>query len=250
MSGPSVLIVDSDAAYRRILRSGLSALGFAPKVVVSGEAALKEIEAVRPDVVLLDLQLHDIGGMEACRRIRTRWSVPIIVLSDTDDERTTVEALESGADDFVTRPLRVNELAARIRVALRRVLAPQRGGAPVFRTGDLVIDAGRRRVTLSDTVIHVSPTEYELLRYLAAYAGRLVTYPMLMKALWGDPERRSRHALRCAVAQLRRKLGESADAPRYLLTEPSVGFRLAVDGDAGVKNPPAVRPTMNAYVAA
>jgi len=228
MPGPIVLVADDDSGVRRAMYNFLRARGFTPRTVSSGEEALSALDTVRPDVILLDVSAPGVSGMEICRRIRERSLTPLIVLSEIADQRTKVEALNGGADDYIVKPFGLDELEARIRVALRRMIAPATVGETVFRTGDLVLDAGHRRVTLRGAEIHLTPTEYEVLKYLAAYADRLATHTMLLQAVWGAQDVTRHVALRNTVLQLRKKLGDDVMHPRYIVTEPGVGYRLRV----------------------
>ena len=236
MSGPNVLIADDDPAVRRALQALLGTRGYAIKTASSAEEALAAVEHLRPDVILMDLALPGLGGLETCKRIRSRWAVPIIMLSVTGDERAKVEAFDAGADDYLTKPFGADELVARIRVALRHSIAPQGGSEPVYRYCGLVIDAGRRLVLLDGQAVHLTPTEYDVLKYLAAHAGRLVTHSMLLRAVWGTLHVARNDVLRYAILQIRKKLRDDAAHPRYLFTEPAVGYRLAWSDECADRN--------------
>ncbi len=229
MSGPRVLIADDEPEIRRALRVALTDQGYAASAVASGEEAVEAVEHGRPDVLLMDLAMPGIGGLEAIRRIRERWPVPIIVLSVMGQERDKVAALDAGADDYLTKPFGMEELVARIRVALRHAAALPSGAEPVYRSGELAIDVGRRRVTLGDEEIHLTPTEYAVLTYLAANAGRVVTHAMVLRAVWGPEYSGENQLLRYTVLQLRRKLHDDPVHPRYLFTDPGIGYRFRLD---------------------
>jgi two-component system KDP operon response regulator KdpE len=225
MSGARILVVDDEPGIRRTLRAYLSEHGYKATAVASGEEAVEAVGTQRPDVVLLDLAMPGIGGLEACRQIRARWSTPIVVLSVKNQEREKVEALDAGADDYVTKPFGPEELLARIRVALRHRAGVASGEEPVYRSGDLVVDVGRRLVTLHGEPIHLTPTEYDLLCCLAAHADRVVTHALALRTIWGIEHSGETQLLRFAILQLRKKLQDDPLHPRYIFTEPGVGYR-------------------------
>jgi len=229
VSGPHVLIVDDEPEIRRALHVGLTDRGYVTAEVGTGEEAVAAVEQSRPDVVLLDLAMPGIGGLEACRRIRARWPVPIIVLSVMGEERDKVEALDAGADDYLTKPFGMEELVARIRVALRHSAALASGTEPVYRSGELQIDLGKRLVELAGEPIHFTPTEYDVLKYLATHAGRVVTHAMVLRAVWGPEYGDETQLLRYTILQLRKKLHDDPLHPKYLFTDPGVGYRFRVD---------------------
>lgn len=229
MSGPTILVVDDEPEIRRALRIALGEQGYTVQLAPSGEEGVSAVERARPDVILLDLAMPGMGGLEACKRIRARWAVPIIVLSVMGQERDKVEALDAGADDYLTKPFGMEELVARIRVALRHAAAIPSGTEPVYRSGELLIDVGRRRVTLGGEEIHLTPTEYNVLTYLAANNGRVVTHGMVLRAVWGPEYTGDSQLLRYTIAQLRKKLRDDPVQPRYLFTEPGIGYRFHVD---------------------
>jgi two-component system, OmpR family, KDP operon response regulator KdpE len=230
VKGPRILIADDEPEIRRALRIALADRGYDPLAVASGEEAVAAVDQSRPDVILLDLGMPGIGGLEACRRIRARWQVPIIVLSVMGEEEDKVQALDAGADDYLTKPFGMDELVARVRVAQRHAAAVASGTEPVYRSGDLVIDVGKRLVTLAGDEIHLTPTEYEVLKYLATHARRVVTHAMVMRAVWGPEYSDETQLLRYTILQLRRKLHDDPVHPRYLLTEPGVGYRFRANG--------------------
>jgi len=229
VSGPHVLIADDEPEIRRALRVGLTDRGYVTAEVGTGEEAVAAVEQSRPDVVLLDLAMPGIGGLEACRRIRARWPVPIIVLSVMGEEHDKVEALDAGADDYLTKPFGMEELVARIRVALRHSAALDSGTEPVYHSGELQIDLGKRLVELAGEPIHLTPTEYDVLKYLAIYAGRVVTHAMVLRAVWGPEYGEETQLLRYTILQLRKKLHDDPLHPKYLFTDPGVGYRFRVD---------------------
>ncbi len=224
-AGPlRVLVVDDEPAIRRFLRVGLAAQGY---VVSESEEGSKAIDTARrggADMILLDLGLPDIDGIEAIRRIRAIPSaVPIIVLTSRDDEAVKVEALDLGADDFVTKPFGIDELLARIRAAQRHRLQ-QQGESPVFRCGDLGIDLVRRVVTVRGAEVKFSPREYEVLRLMAAHAGKVLTHRFILQAVWGGET--DVQYLRIYIRALRQKIEPAPERPTHILTETGVGYRL------------------------
>lgn len=220
-----MLVVDDEPEIRRALRTGLGYHGFDVRAVDTGEEALRQAAAWRPDVVLLDLGLPGIDGFQVLDRLRGRTRAAVIVVSVMPGERDKVRALDSGADDYVVKPFGIEELLARIRAVLRRQAAIP-GGEPVIRAGDLELDLGRRQVTIEGRPVHLTPTEYEVLRYLALHAGKPVTHSTLLRAVWGEYAVGDRYNTRYVVAQLRRKLGDDPARPRYTASEPGVGYRL------------------------
>jgi two-component system KDP operon response regulator KdpE len=228
VSGARILVVDDEAALRRALSANLGGHGFAVTTAASGGEALAEVGRARPDLLLLDLGLPDLSGLEIVARLRQQgFEAPIVILSVHDEEEQKVQALDAGADDYLTKPFGMNELLARIRAALRRAGGSSRAGAAVLQHGDLRLDLERRLVTVRGQPVHLTPKEYEMLRYLVANVGKLITHRMLLRAVWGAEYEDARQYLHVFVAQLRRKLEQDPSHPRYLLTEPGVGYRFA-----------------------
>jgi two-component system, OmpR family, KDP operon response regulator KdpE len=226
MTGGRVLIVDDEAQIRRALRTGLTGHGYAVEVVEDGEAALTAIAAHAPDVVVLDLVMPGIDGFEVLRQLRAWSRVPVLVLSARGQEHDKVEALDLGADDYLTKPFGMGELLARLRAVLRRAGAPQ---DPVLRVGDVAIDLARHVVTRRGTEIHLTPTEYDLLRVLATDADKVLTHRQLLERVWGGYAAENTQQLRVYVNYLRRKLEVDPARPGLILTEPGVGYRLKAD---------------------
>jgi len=219
-------VVDDEPEIRRALRTGLGYQGFDVRAVESGEEALAQAGGWRPDVVLLDLGLPGIDGFEVLRELRNRdRRAAVIVVSVMPGERDKVRALDLGADDYVVKPFGLEELLARIRAALRRQAAIAEG-EPVIRAGDLELDLARREVRAAGRPVHLTPTEYEVLRVLALHAGKPVTHSSLLRQVWGEYAVGDRYNTRYVVAQLRRKLGDDPARPRYIVNEPGVGYRL------------------------
>jgi len=218
-----VLVVDDEPPIRKLLRMGLGTQGYRVIEAADGKAAL-DLAREKPDLIILDLGLPDMQGLELLRTIRARDdSVPIVVLSSRDDEVAKVQALDLGADDYVTKPFGMEELLARIRAALRHQLQVQ-GERPVFRLGDLSVDLVRRIIKTGDKEIKLSPKEYELLRLLVQHAGKVLTHRFLLKELWSDLT--DAQYLRVYVRQLRQKIEADPERPQYILTETGIGYRL------------------------
>lgn len=229
-----ILVVDDEPQIVRFLRATLTGHGYSVTAVSDGETALAELQGRLPDLILLDLGLPGMDGLEVCRRLRQQperaeWAtVPLVVLSARDQEADKVAALDLGADDYLTKPFGVNELLARIRVALRHA-ARREGRETAFTTGGLRVDFAARRVTLDGAEVRLTPTEYALLAYLATHAGKVVTQRVLLNAIWGPAYSSEPGLLRVYVNQLRRKLEPKPARPRYIVTEPGVGYRLCVE---------------------
>ena len=219
-----VLVIDDEPPIRKLLRVGLSAHGYQILEASNGKMALEIFSEQKPDLVILDLGLPDMQGHELLRTMRARNdSVPIVVLSSRDDEAGKVQALDSGADDYVTKPFGMDELLARMRAALRHQLQTH-GERPIFRVGDLSVDLVRRIVKVRDTEIKLSPKEYELLRILVQHAGKVLTHKFLLGQLWDDLT--DAQYLRVYVRQLRQKIENDPERPHYILTETGIGYRL------------------------
>ncbi len=229
-TGARVLVVDDEVEIVRAVRANLAARGYQVTTADSGLAALAQQAQQRADVILLDLGLPDMDGLEVIRRLRVSDAAPIIVLSVRGSDRDKVAALDEGADDYLTKPFSVDELLARIRVALRHA-ANIASAAPIFRTGQLEVDLPRRRVTLGGREVHLSPTEYELLKVLIAHRDRVLTHRMLLQQVWGPGYGEEAHYLHVYMAGLRRKLEEDPRNPVHLITEPGVGYRFSVPAD-------------------
>jgi two-component system KDP operon response regulator KdpE len=223
-SPPKVLVVDDEPPIRKLLRMGLSAHGYEILEAPSGQVSLELLDQRKPDLVILDLGLPDIQGLDLLRMIRSRnESVPIVVLSSRGDEAGKVQALDLGADDYVTKPFGMDELLARMRAALRHQLQTH-GERPVFRVGDLSVDLVRRIVRMGDREVKLSPKEYELLRVLVQHAGKVLTHKFLLGELW-DALTDAQY-LRVYVRQLRQKIEADPERPQYILTETGIGYRL------------------------
>jgi two-component system KDP operon response regulator KdpE len=226
-AAPLVLVVEDEEQILKFLRAALDSHGYRYAEARNGEEALRQAATRSPDVVLLDLGLPDIDGLEVTRRLREWSAVPIVVLSARGRERDKVAALDLGADDYVTKPFGVGELLARVRAALRRAAAPERGAEQgVVEIRSLKMDLERRRVTRDGAEVHLTPIEYRLLALLARNAGRVMTHEQLLRQVWGPGYTEQKHYLRVYMGQLRHKLERDPARPKYLINEPGVGYRL------------------------
>ena len=220
-----ILAVDDEPAIRKLLQTRSGTQGYDVVTAADGRSALASLATGAPDLILLDLGLPDIQGHEILRRLsQMASSVPVVVVSSRTDEAGIVEALELGADDYVTKPFRMNELVARVRVALRHRLA-QQGELPVFKVGDLAVDLVRRIVRVRGEDVKLSPKEYDILRLLIQHSGRVLTHRFILTEVWGKVE--DTQYLRVYIRQLRQKLEDDAGQPRYIRTETGVGYRLS-----------------------
>jgi len=224
---PLVLLIEDEPQMRRFLRVSLTGSGFRLFEAETGGEGLLQAATRNPDVILLDLGLPDLDGLDVVRGLREWSRTPVIVISARGQEKDKVEALDAGADDYLTKPFGVEELLARIRVALRHREAAEQP-VPVFETGGLRVDLHRRQVQVDGREVHLTPIEYRLLATLIRYAGRVVTHNQLLKEVWGPAYSHQTQYLRVYMGQLRRKIEEEAARPRYLQTEPAVGYRLKV----------------------
>ncbi len=231
MSGEKVLVVDDEPQIRRALRVVLRANGYAVTEVGSGEAALDAAASEPFDLMILDLMLPDVEGVEVCRRLREWSRLPVIVLSAHDEEAIKVRALDEGADDYVSKPFSAPELLARMRSAVRRSSFETAPTEPVVRAadGEVEIDLARRVVTRGGEDVHLTPTEYDLLRFMALQAGRVITHGHLLRTVLGDGYADANGVLRVHIASLRKKIEPDPGRPRIILTEPGIGYRLRVD---------------------
>lgn len=229
--GAKILVVDDEPAILRAVETNLRRHDFQVETAGTVADALERYDATHPDLVLLDLGLPGADGKELIRAIRARAATPIIVLSAREAERDKVEALDLGADDYLTKPFNVNELLARIRVALRHSAKPAQGSAAIFRTGALEVDLERRHVRVGGSEVHLTPTEYELLRVFVEYPNKLLTDRMLLQRVWGADYGSEAHYLHVYVARLRKKLEPDPGRGRHFITEPGVGYRLLAEED-------------------
>ena len=223
MNSANILVVDDEPQIRRVLRSTLTTQGYVITEAKTGEEALESLRKERPDLVLLDMNMPGMGGVETCREIRRALDAPIIMLTVRNAERDKVAALDAGADDYVVKPFGIEELLARIRAALRRY-AP--GDAlPPFVSKDLTINFEARQVTVRDRDVHLTPKEYDVLKHLVANQGKPLTHRRLLQAVWGPDYGEETESLRVVINQLRKKLEIDPARPKYIITEPWVGYR-------------------------
>jgi two-component system, OmpR family, KDP operon response regulator KdpE len=221
-----ILVVDDETQITRVLRTSLSTHGYDIRVANDGETALEIMKDWAPDLVITDLAMPNMDGLDLCRRLRTRTQVPIIVLSVRGEERTKVKALDAGADDYVTKPFGMEELLARVRANLRRqrTAEDESESAPI-EIGDFRIDPGARTVFVKQRPVHLTPKEFDLLLYLAKHPGKVITHRTLLAAVWGGENTEQVEYLRVFVGQLRKKVEPSHNSPRYIVTDPWVGYR-------------------------
>jgi two-component system KDP operon response regulator KdpE len=224
--GLRVLVVDDETAVRRFLRTSLAANGYAVLEANSGAGALAAVVNQRPDMLILDLGLPDMDGIEVVQDLREWATLPIIILSVRDREADKIAALDSGADDYLVKPFSVGELMARIRVALRHLSQPAE--TPLFESGDLRVDLAHRVVSVSGREVQLTPTEYDLLKTLVVHAGKVLTHRQLLQKVWGMAYDDDAHLLRVHISNLRSKLEQEPARPCYILTEPGVGYRLQI----------------------
>jgi two-component system KDP operon response regulator KdpE len=222
-SSPRILVVDDEPAIRRFLRVSLTARGYTIYEAADGEEALQAVLAHRPDLLILDLGLPDLDGVQVTRSLREWTQIPIIILSVREQESDKIAALDAGADDYLTKPFGLGELLARIRAALRRQVTT--ATQPVFHEGGLSVDLTRRLVTVDGREVQLTPTEYDLLRVLVLNAGKVLTHGQLLHKVWGEGYE-DMHLLRVNISNLRRKIEPDASRPTYIHTEPGVGYRL------------------------
>ena len=225
--GARVLVVDDEIQIRRFLKISLEANGYHIDEAETGQSALVKAGQIRPDIIILDLGLPDMEGIEVLKRLREWTQTPVIILSVRDSDRDKIAALDAGADDYLTKPFSTDELMARIRVAQRH--AQPSADEQVFTSGDLQIDLTRRIVTVKGEPVKLTPTEYALLRLMVQNAGKVLTHRQILRAVWGPEYVEETHYLRVYFAQLRQKIEDNPTLPKILLTEPGVGYRLAVN---------------------
>jgi len=223
---PRILIVDDELAIRRFLHTILSSEDFSLHEAENGHAGLAAAAAFKPDIILLDLGLPDLDGIEVITRLREWSQVPIIVLSVREHENDKVAALNAGADDYLTKPFGVGELLARIKAALRRSL--QEVPEPIYTSNGLQVDLTRRQVTIQGEEVSLTPTEYDILRLMVTHAGKVLTHSQILKQVWGIAYLEQPHVLRVNISNLRRKIEADPSRPRHIITEPGVGYRLTL----------------------
>ena len=222
-----ILVVDDEPQLTRVLRTGLKSRGYDVRAAADGLAGFEAFNDWHPDLVITDLAMPNVDGLELCRRLRAISTVPIIVLSAKGEEKTKVEALDLGADDFVTKPFGIDELLARVRASLRRAKAPATNEATqtTLDSGDFHVDLETREITVRGKSIHLTPKEFDLLVYFIKHSGKVLTHRTLLAALWGGNYVEQNEYLRVFVGNLRKKIEPDAPTPRYILTEPCIGYR-------------------------
>lgn len=225
--GARVLVIDDEKQIRRMLNIALTGNGYNIAESATGHEGLNRAAIFHPDIIILDLGLPDCDGNDVIRKLREWTQIPIIILSVREQENEKIKALDAGADDYITKPFSMGELLARIRVALRH--STKTGDEPVLTIGDITLDISRRIVTLRGEELKLTPTEYEILKYLALQADRVVTHRQLLRAIWGPNYQEQTHYLRIYIGQLRHKLEADPTQPRYILTESGIGYRLVKD---------------------
>jgi len=228
-SNQRILVVDDEAPIRRYLRAALSAQGFTIYEAANGQEALNAVIADRPDIIILDLGLPDIDGIEVTRRLREWSQIPIIILSVREAEQDKIAALDAGADDYLTKPFGTGELMARMRVAMRRLASSP--DEPTLQVDELQMDLSRRVVTVRGDEISLTPTEYDILRLLMQNAGKVITHHHLLRQVWGTAYESEMHILRVNISNLRRKIEPDPARPTYIHTEPGVGYRLRTENE-------------------
>jgi two-component system, OmpR family, KDP operon response regulator KdpE len=221
---PVILVVDDEPQILRVMRASLPARGYEVKTAPGGEEAIDEARKEMPDLIILDLVMPGLSGLETCQRIREFSPVPIIVLSAKGSETDKIAALDLGADDYVTKPFSLDELLARIRAVLRRSVASE-SSSSILKVGDITIDIDERRITVAGAEIKLTPKEFDVLKYLVNNPGKVVTHRTLLQAVWGSQSSEQTEYLRVFINQLRKKIEPNPQHPRYILTEPWVGYR-------------------------
>jgi two-component system, OmpR family, KDP operon response regulator KdpE len=222
---PKILVVDDEPQIARVLKTTLTARGYSIRTALDGDDAVQVMKSWTPDLVITDLRMPNMDGVELCRYLRAKSGVPIIVLSVKNEERTKIDALDAGADDYVTKPFSTNELLARVRAALRRGATAEQAEVPLIEIGDFRIDVPRRRVEVKDKEIHLTPKEFDLLVFLARHPEKVITHRVLLAEVWGPNSVQQPEYLRVFVGHLRKKLEADESARRYIITEPWVGYR-------------------------
>lgn len=219
-----ILVIDDEPQIRKLLKVSLGAHGYHLDEASTGQDGINRVALFKPDLIILDLGLPDIDGKEVVIRIREWSSLPIIILTARDQEKEKIDALDAGADDYVTKPFGIGELMARIRVSLRHIANSEE--EPVISCGDLAIDLAQRRVTIGEREVKLTPTEYDIMKVLAQNAGKVLTHKQLLKTVWGNAYDGDTHYIRVFIGQLRRKIEENPTQPRYIITESGIGYRL------------------------
>lgn len=231
MSTTRILVVDDEPQITRVLRRALASRGYEVQAAADGEEALEIVRSWNPDLVITDLFMPGMGGLELCRKVRKTSQVPIIILSVKGEERVKVEALNTGADDYITKPFGMEELFARIRVALRRASPAQSEEGATLEIGAFVVEQSTRTVKVRGEIVHLTPKEYELLLYFLQHAGKVLTHRILLGAIWGGESVEQNEYLRVFIGQLRKKIEIDPAKPRHIITDPWVGYRFHPEGN-------------------
>jgi two-component system, OmpR family, KDP operon response regulator KdpE len=224
LDGARILVIDDEKQIRRMLKAALDGFGYDITEAASGHEGLNQAAIFHPDLIILDLGLPDLDGTAVIQRLREWTQTPIIILSVREQESDKIKALDAGADDYVTKPFSMGELLARIRVAMRHVAKTD--GEPVLSLGELVVDLAHRNVTVKGEEVKLTPIEYEILKFLAVQAGRVVTHKQLLRAIWGPNYQEQTQYVRVYIGQIRRKIEIDPSQPEYIITEPGIGYRL------------------------
>ena len=219
-----ILIIEDESQIRKLLKVSLSAHGYDLEEAVNGKDGVNRAATFKPDLLIIDLGLPDIDGKEVVKQIREWSETPIIILTARDQEQEKIEALDSGADDYITKPFGVGELLARMRVCLRHAATAEQ--QPILACGSLVVDFQQRRVTVEGHEVKLTPTEYEIIKMMMQHAGKVITHKQLLKAVWGNAYQQDTHYIRVYIGQLRRKIEQNPTQPRYIITESGIGYRL------------------------
>lgn len=222
--GLRILVIDDEPQIRKLLNVSLQAHGYQLSAAENGQEGIQQAAAFKPDLAIVDLGLPDMDGKAVIQQIRDWSAMPIIILTARDQEQEKIAALDAGADDYITKPFGIGELMARMRVCLRRIATGD--SEPILRCGGLAIDLLQRRVTVDDREIKLTPTEYELIKFMMQHAGRVLTHKQLLKAGWGSSYEEDTHYIRIYIGQLRRKIEQDPAQPRYIITESGIGYRL------------------------
>jgi len=227
----NILVVDDEPQITRVLKTTLSSRGYSIRTAIDGDDALLVMKSWTPDLVITDLRMPNMTGVELCRHVRAKSSIPIIVLSVRNEERTKIEALDAGADDYVTKPFSIDELLARVRAALRRATTAQQPESELIEIGDFRIDPQAHSVQLKGSEVRLTPKEFDVLAYLARHPDKVVTHRALLAAVWGENSIQQPEYLRVVIAHLRKKLEPDESSPQYITTEPWVGYRFYPQGE-------------------
>jgi len=222
--GLRVLVIDDEPQIRKLLTVSLHAYGYRLNEAASGQEGIQQAVVFKPDLAIVDLGLPDMDGKMVIYQIREWSAMPIIILTARDQEQEKIEALDAGADDYITKPFGIGELMARMRVCLRRMAVNE--SEPVLMCGGLSVDLLQRRVTVDGREVKLTPTEYDLIKYMIQHAGRVLTHKQLLKAVWGNSYNEDTHYIRIYISQLRRKIEQDSAQPRYIITESGIGYRL------------------------